>query len=73
MYSAAPCRGRRPLAAGDESLRISATVSRQQDRLLRALAERNKVSVAWLIRYAIDRLLSEGESVQLPLDLGTQR
>jgi hypothetical protein len=50
-------------------VRVTATISKQQERLLRALADRHKVSVAWLIRHAIDRLLSEGESVQLPLDL----
>jgi hypothetical protein len=57
--------------AGEEGVRVTATITRQHHRLLRALAARHKVSVAWLIRHAIDRLLSEGESVQLPLDLGS--
>ena len=52
-----------------DAVRVTATITKQQDRALRTLASRNKVSVAWLIRHAIDRLLSEGESVQLPLDL----
>jgi Ribbon-helix-helix protein, copG family len=56
---------------GEEGVRVTATITRQQQRLLRALAARHKVSVAWLIRHAIDRLLSEGESLQLPLDLGS--
>lgn len=55
--------------ARDEGVRVTATITRQQDRMLRALADRHKVSVAWLVRHAIDRLLSEGEAVQLPLDL----
>lgn len=55
--------------AKDEGVRVTATITRQQDRMLRALADRHKVSVAWLVRHAIDRLLSEGEAVQLPLDL----
>lgn len=57
----------------EEGVRVTATISKQQERLLRALADRHKVSVAWLIRHAVDRLLSEGESVQLPLDLGVGR
>jgi len=59
--------------ARDEGVRVTATITRQQDRLLRALADRHKVSVAWLVRHAIDRLLSEGEAVQLPLDLKSRR
>jgi hypothetical protein len=74
---AAPCcelqKQEAPVPAGEEGVRVTATISKQQDRLLRALAARNTVSVAWLIRHAIDRLLSEGESVQLPLDLGARR
>jgi hypothetical protein len=57
--------------AGEEGVRVTATITRQQHRLLRALAAQHKVSVAWLVRHAVDRLLSEGESVQLPLDLGS--
>jgi hypothetical protein len=55
--------------ARDDGVRVTATITRQQDRMLRALADRHKVSVAWLVRHAIDRLLGEGEAVQLPLDL----
>jgi len=57
----------------DEGIRVTATITAQQDRLLRALAAKHKVSVAWLVREAIDRLLREGESIQLPLDLGSRR
>ena len=62
----------RPLAR-DDGVRVTATISRRQERMLRALADRHKVSVAWLVRHAIDRLLTEGDAVQLPLDLKRNR
>lgn len=52
----------------DEGVRVTATLPKKQERMLRALAAKHKVSVAWVIRHAVDRLLSEGDSVQLPLD-----
>lgn len=61
------------MPSSDESVRVTATLSKKQERMLRALAAKHKVSVAWLIRHAVDRLLAEGESVQLPLDLGRAR
>jgi hypothetical protein len=57
----------------DEGVRVTATLTKKQDRMLRALAAKHKVSVAWLIRHSVDRLLSEGDSVQLPLDFGSAR
>lgn len=63
--------GARQVRETGQSIRITATVTREQERLLKALAAKNKTSVAWLIRVAVDRLLLEqAESVQLPLDLG---
>lgn len=56
------------MPSGDESVRVTATLTKKQERMLRALAAKHKVSVAWLIRHAVDRLLAEGDSVQLPLD-----
>lgn len=53
-----------------EGVRVTATVTREQDKLLRAMAAKHKTSVAWLVRFAIDRLLEEAGSLQLPLDLG---
>lgn len=77
QQGAAPCcivqNASVPMAAIEGGVRVTATITKQQDRLLRALAQRHKVSVAWLIRHAVDRLLSEGSAVQLPLDLGTRR
>lgn len=53
----------------DDGVRVTATITKQQDRTLKALADQHKISVAWLVRHAIDRLLREGDTVQLPLDL----
>jgi hypothetical protein len=61
------------MPSSDESVRVTATLSKKQERMLRALAAKHKVSVAWLIRYAVDRLLAEGEGAQLPLDFGSAR
>lgn len=53
----------------EPGVRMTATLSAHQDRVLRALAVKHKVSVAWLIRYAVDRLIEQGETAQLSLDL----
>lgn len=60
--------GRMP-ESDEPGVRVTATLSAQQDRVLRGLAAKNKVSVAWLIRYAVDRLIEQGETVQLSLNL----
>ena len=52
-------------AAGKGS-RVTATVTREQNRQLQQLAARHKVSVGWLVRHAIDRLLEHGGTVELP-------
>nr|WP_294546685.1 ribbon-helix-helix protein, CopG family [uncultured Rhodopila sp.] len=49
--------------------RVTASLTREQHRVLRALADKHKVSVAWLIRYAVSQLVEQAETVQLPLDL----
>jgi hypothetical protein len=50
--------------------RTTATLTVEQGRLLKALAERRKVSVSWLIRHAVDRLIEEeSKGLQLPLDM----
>jgi hypothetical protein len=50
--------------------RTTATLTAEQGRLLKALAERRKVSVSWLIRHAVDRLIEEeSKGLQLPLDM----
>ena len=40
------------------------------DPALKELASRHKVSVAWLVRYAVDQLVEQGRGTQLPLDFG---
>ena len=53
----------------DGGVRTTVTLTKEQDRVLRTLADRHKVSVAWLVRHAVDRLIDDGDAVQLPLDL----
>jgi len=53
----------------DASVRITVSLTKEQDRVLRALADKHKVSVAWLVRYAVTELVDQANSVQLPLDL----
>ncbi|TYL86319.1 CopG family transcriptional regulator [Bradyrhizobium cytisi] len=53
--------------------RTTATLTAEQGRLLRLMAERRKVSVAWLIRYSVDRLIEdESKGLQLTLDIAPQ-
>jgi hypothetical protein len=52
----------------DRGVRVTATLSREQERKLRDLAAEHKVSVAWLIRHAVDQMLKPGQ-LQLPLYL----
>ena len=50
--------------------RTTATLTPEQVRVLKGMSERHKVSVAWLIRYAVDRLIEEeSKGLQLPLDI----
>lgn len=52
----------------EPGVRVTASLTREQDRVLRSLAEKNDVSVAWLIRYAVNQMVQNSESVQLRLD-----
>lgn len=56
--------------AEDGVVRVTASVSRGQEQALKELAARHKVSVAWLVRYAVDQLVERGREAQLPLDFG---
>ena len=50
--------------------RTTATLTAEQGQILKAMAERQKVSVVWLIRHAVDRLIEdESKGLQLPLDM----
>lgn len=48
--------------------RVTASLSRSQEQALKELAQRHKVSVAWLIRYSVDQLIEQSRETQLPLD-----
>jgi hypothetical protein len=53
--------------------RTTATLTTEQGRLLRLMAERQKVSVSWLIRHAVDRMIEdESNGLQLALDIPPQ-
>jgi hypothetical protein len=50
--------------------RTTATLTPEQSRILKAMADRQKVSVSWLIRFAVDRLIDqESQGLQLPLEM----
>lgn len=50
--------------------RTTATLTAEQGRILKAMADRQKVSVSWLIRHAVDRLIAdESKGLQLPFDM----
>jgi hypothetical protein len=53
---------------GEGVVRVTASLSRGQESALKELAAKHKVSVAWLIRFAVTQLLEQDKEVQLPLD-----
>ena len=55
------------------SVRVTASLPREQYNVLVALAAKHKVSVAWLVRFAVAQLTDNAETVQLPLELFLQR
>lgn len=58
--------------AEDGVVRVTASLSRCQEKALKELANKHKVSVAWLVRYAVDQLVEQGREAQLPLDFGSR-
>jgi hypothetical protein len=50
--------------------RLTITLRQGQRRLLQEFADRNHVSVAFVIRYALDRFVEEYANKQLPFDFG---
>lgn len=69
---AANCGRRASVAviADEGVVRVTASLSRSQEQALKELAAKHKVSVAWLIRYAVDQFLEQGREAQIPLDFG---
>ncbi len=56
------------IIAEEGVVRVTASLSRAQEQALKDLAAKHKVSVAWLVRYAVDQLVEQGREAQLPLD-----
>ena len=50
--------------------RVTASLTRSQESVLKELAQRHRVSVSWLIRYAVDQLIDSQQESQIPLDFG---
>lgn len=53
-------------------VRVTASLGRTQEAALRKLAAKHKVSVAWLVRYAVDQLVEQGSSTRLPFESARQ-
>lgn len=58
------------LIAEEGVVRVTASLSRAQEAALKDLSAKHKVSIAWLVRYAVDQLVEQGREAQLPLDFG---
>ena len=61
------------IIAEEGVVRVTASLSRAQEQALKELAAKHKVSVAWLVRYAVDQLVEQGREAQLPLDFARRR
>ena len=46
-------------------VRVTASLSRAQEAALKELAAKHKVSLAWMVRYAVDQLVEQGGEAQL--------
>jgi hypothetical protein len=49
--------------AGDDVKRVTVTLPRRQLDVLAAIAMREDVSLAWLVRKAVDRFLRDGSQI----------
>ena len=49
--------------------RVTVTLTREQVLALKSLAAKHKVAMAWVVRHAVERLLSDGPEIQLSLNL----
>jgi len=50
---------------GDDVKRVTVTLPRRQLDVLAAIASREDVSLAWLVRKAVDRFLREGSDIRV--------
>jgi len=55
--------------ATERACRITATLTVSQKESLQEFASKYKVSVAWMIRQAIDRFIEEERGPKLPFDV----
>ena len=55
---------------GQNAVRITTTLSRRQHAQLELLAQGHSVKIAWLVRFATQRLLDEANKGTSPLDFG---
>lgn len=46
--------------------RVTVTLTKDQDTVLRTLADKHKVSVAWLVRNALDRIVAGDVDLAFP-------
>ena len=58
---------------GRDAVRLTTTLTRSQYEKLDELAKENQVKLAWLVRYATQKLLKESEEGTLQLDFGWRR
>lgn len=56
-----------------DSVRITATLPSDQYELLTSLAKKSKVSVAWCVRMAVERLIEERQGPMLPFEHDSKR
>ena len=57
------------MVAGEHMERVTVTLTREQVLALKGLAAKTKVTMAWVVRHAVQQLLDEGPAIQIPLDL----
>lgn len=50
---------------GDDVKRVTVTLPRRQLDVLAAIATREDVSLAWLVRKAVDRFLRDGPEIRV--------
>ena len=70
VHGASPCYKLMHGLQTVKNPRTTATLTPEQGRLLKAMADRHKLSVSWLIRYAVDHLIEdEAKGLQLTLQM----